>query len=40
MTVFRYAEGNTPIFTCPYHGWRYATDGKLVGVPFFKDAYQ
>lgn len=40
MKVCRYDEGNTPIFTCPYHGWSYATDGKLVGVPFYKDAYQ
>jgi phenylpropionate dioxygenase-like ring-hydroxylating dioxygenase large terminal subunit len=39
MRVCRYDEGNTPIFTCPYHGWSYATDGKLVGVPYFKDAY-
>ena len=40
MKVCRYDEGNTPVFTCPYHGWSYATDGKLVGVPFYKDAYQ
>ena len=39
MKVCRYDEGNTPVFTCPYHGWSYATDGQLVGVPFFKDAY-
>ncbi len=39
MKVCRYDEGNTPVFTCPYHGWSYATDGKLVGVPFFKSAY-
>ena len=39
MKVCRYDEGNTPIFTCPYHGWSYATDGKLVGVPFYKAAY-
>ncbi len=39
MKVCRYDEGNTPVFTCPYHGWSYATDGKLVGVPYFKDAY-
>ena len=30
MKVCRYDEGNTPVFTCPYHGWSYATDGKLV----------
>ena len=40
MKVCRYDEGNTPVFSCPYHGWSFATDGKLVGVPFFKDAYQ
>ena len=39
MRVCRYDEGNTPVFTCPYHGWSYSTDGKLVGVPHFKDAY-
>ena len=36
MKVCRYDEGNTPVFTCPYHGWSYATDGRLVGVPFLK----
>ncbi len=40
MKVCRYDEGNTPVFSCPYHGWSYANDGKLVGVPYFKDAYQ
>jgi len=39
MKVCRYDEGNTVEFTCPYHGWSYATDGALVGVPFAKDAY-
>ena len=40
MKVCRYDEGNTPVFSCPYHGWSFATDGKLVGVPYFKDAYK
>ena len=39
MKVCRYDEGNTVEFMCPYHGWSYATDGALVGVPFAKDAY-
>src|SRR5206468_466001 len=39
MKVCRYDEGNTVEFQCPYHGWSYATDGALVGVPFGKDAY-
>ena len=40
MKVCRYDEGNTSVFTCPYHGWSYATDGRLVGVPLFKDSYR
>src|SRR5256714_10413906 len=39
MKVCRYDEGNTTVFTCPYHGWSYGTDQKLVGVPFFREAY-
>ena len=39
MKVCRYDEGNTPVFTCPYHGWSYGTDGKLAGVPYFREAY-
>src|SRR5438132_10034976 len=40
MKVCRYDEGNTTVFTCPYHGWSYATDGRLVGVPYYKEAYR
>ena len=39
MKVCRYDEGNATVFTCPYHGWSYGTDGKLVGVPHHRDAY-
>jgi phenylpropionate dioxygenase-like ring-hydroxylating dioxygenase large terminal subunit len=46
MKVCRYDEGNTTSFACPYHGWSYSTDGKLVsapggllGVPQFETAY-
>ena len=37
--VCRYDDGNTLVFTCPFHGWSYDTDGRLVGVAYFKDAY-
>ena len=39
MKVCRYDEGNTSVFSCPYHGWSYALDGKLVGVPYYQEAY-
>lgn len=31
--------GNTSYFRCIYHGWTYNTTGKLVGVPFKKEAF-
>ena len=31
--------GNAATFTCAYHGWTYENDGRLVGVPYFQDAY-
>ena len=47
MKVVRYDEGNSPTFSCPYHGWSYSCDGnlvevpgQLVGVPHYKDAYR
>ena len=46
MKVCRYDETNTAVLTCPYHGWSFSTDGKLVsqpggllGVPEFQAAY-
>lgn len=39
MKVCRYDEGNTLLFTCPFHGWSYDTEGRLVGVPEFNEAY-
>jgi phenylpropionate dioxygenase-like ring-hydroxylating dioxygenase large terminal subunit len=32
-------EGNAASFTCAYHGWTYANDGRLTGVPQLKEAY-
>ena len=40
MKVCRYDEGNTRTFNCPYHGWAYGLDGKLVGVQEFERTYQ
>ena len=40
MKICRYDEGNTRNFICPYHGWSYATNGDLVGVQDYENAYQ
>jgi phenylpropionate dioxygenase-like ring-hydroxylating dioxygenase large terminal subunit len=31
--------GNAASFTCTYHGWTFRNDGRLVGVPYHKEAY-
>jgi len=31
-------SGNTKEFTCPYHGWLYDLEGKLIGAPYMRDA--
>jgi phenylpropionate dioxygenase-like ring-hydroxylating dioxygenase large terminal subunit len=40
MKVCRYDQGNTSLFTCPYHAWGYSLDGKLVGVPQYNELYK
>ena len=37
--VCRAEAGNALSFTCSYHGWAYGNDGKLLGVPEFREAY-
>ena len=37
--VCLFDSGNAAAFTCTYHGWSYDTAGKLIGVPFLKEAY-
>ncbi len=27
------------LFACPYHGWTYDLEGKLIGVPFGKEGF-
>lgn len=39
MKVCRYDDGNTLLLTCPFHGWSWDTDGRLVGVPHFETAF-
>jgi len=40
MKVCRYEQGNTSLFTCPYHSWTYTLDGKLQGVPLYRQLYE
>ena len=40
MKVCRYDDGNALVFTCPFHGWSYDTDGRLVGVAYMDQAYK
>jgi phenylpropionate dioxygenase-like ring-hydroxylating dioxygenase large terminal subunit len=37
--VCRADQGHATSFMCPYHGWTYDTNGRLIGVPGFRDFY-
>ncbi len=39
MRFCRTDTGNTRTFHCPYHGWTYDVQGRLVGVPQYQEAY-
>jgi 3-phenylpropionate/trans-cinnamate dioxygenase alpha subunit len=39
MKLCRLDEGSARRLTCPFHGWTYDSDGKLVGVPQLSNAY-
>jgi len=32
-------KGSAAHFTCAYHGWTYRSDGRLIGVPNYAEAY-
>jgi phenylpropionate dioxygenase-like ring-hydroxylating dioxygenase large terminal subunit len=39
MKICRADGGNARQFTCPFHGWTYASDGRLAGVPMQEASY-
>lgn len=39
VQLARADKGNAKMFRCPYHGWTFANNGKLAGMPQKKEAY-
>jgi Rieske 2Fe-2S family protein len=37
VEVAKLGSGNAKEFSCPYHGWLYDLDGKLIGAPYSKE---
>ena len=31
-------QGNTKVFSCPFHKWGYGLDGRLISAPFMDQA--
>lgn len=39
VRICKAEQGNTSHFRCPYHGWIYKNNGKLIGMPAQRQAY-